>query len=709
MTILLKSLRKNTNIKYIMVLVIMQLALWIPTNFNLGPVLEEWDLLGVFVIDNKLYFNFLFSERFQDNLLRPLNFAFHSLSYYLNPNGFYGWHLVHLVIMFAKSSAFFLLFQIFLTSKEAFIWALVATIHPADTQQMTFRSVSNNSPVALSIIASMMFFFSCMGKFKHYTLVLNITASIMAVASALVYPASITILISTIAAIIWLNIQEGYRYFRSTLFLALAISIVGFYWAIMMSVGKFNMYEQNLYGSNYLLIVARTIKNICTTFIPRLFVGGWIDAITITLLELNKITLIISILATIGVIRTLSYVFQRVDSEIMSGAGLPKAKLDRTMLLYGVLTMLLGSAVFAASGSHAETTQRTYMFAAVGASILTIRFLDLGWVRPLREIVLGVMIVVGCIQQMYQYHHYSVISQFQAKILQTIIAQLQKDATQNITIVDYTSTLGTTWNLGTNMQYALSYLLEKRFSEVRYCLPDAGVAPSNNPHKWITCRINESRNGQGTLVYFEDLLDANFNNTANTSWMDACVDWADIFGNSMDIRCEAHREYEHLTPRISALHRIARATSDYSRLIFGDLGNIGSTPDNFGKYWGLDRPTASPGVGPVEWIPSGTTRISAAWVRRGDVSLSLGQIGGHAVYQVSIPVVQRAPKVQLESVKVSFKNEELPCVLTNYQMINCVLENSGESILARLKIESPIQRDYYNLSIMIGNITIKKL
>lgn len=127
-------------------------ALWLPFGFSITGLIEEWDLLGLFVKDGPFFFVHLDGPLAARGLrpLMPLSFA---IAHLLDPDSFDGWHWLTMAALLLKGGA-----MTYLASRAtgSRAWGVVAGVlvllYPADTMQISFRSIHIKVALAFSLV-----------------------------------------------------------------------------------------------------------------------------------------------------------------------------------------------------------------------------------------------------------------------------------------------------------------------------------------------------------------------------------------------------------------------------------------------------------------------------------------------------------------------------------------------------------------------------
>ena len=129
-------------------------------------------------------------------------------------------------------------------------------------------------------------------------------------------------------------------------------------------------------------------------------------------------------------------------------------------LIAGLIVMVAGYMPFALLPTHQAISQRTFLWAAIGASFFTVGLLGLFIWRRLfvaAYLVFLAFMVPSLAFMLVQHDHYVELSNNSKRALRSILAQV--DPAKTNVVIDKTNSIGHTWNLlDGNMQLAITYL-----------------------------------------------------------------------------------------------------------------------------------------------------------------------------------------------------------------------------------------------------------
>ena len=143
---------------YILPTAVLVAALWLPFGFSLTGLIEEWDLLGWFTTSG-LFFNVHADGPIPQHLLRPLLPLTFGVAYLIDSDSFFGFHLMMIGALLVKGAAMtFLVGRATKSQKYGVMAAVFLLLYPADTMQLSFRSLHINWSNALSLLGSAFFY-----------------------------------------------------------------------------------------------------------------------------------------------------------------------------------------------------------------------------------------------------------------------------------------------------------------------------------------------------------------------------------------------------------------------------------------------------------------------------------------------------------------------------------------------------------------------
>lgn len=134
--------------------------IWMPFGFELGGLIEEWIILDLFTKHGVFFFTTP-SSPLPDQSLRPLTIIPHAISYWLDSNSFFYWHVLLIFSLCLKGiSLGFIGAKITKSIHWGALLGVIGIIHPADTMQLCFRSFHINLALGLFLFAGCLVLFA---------------------------------------------------------------------------------------------------------------------------------------------------------------------------------------------------------------------------------------------------------------------------------------------------------------------------------------------------------------------------------------------------------------------------------------------------------------------------------------------------------------------------------------------------------------------
>ena len=125
--------------------------IWMPYGFGMLGLIEEWGILGTFVRNHHITYIAVQGGPFGATRMRPLDILPFALAYLVNPQSFWPWHVLMAAALLCKALGMAaLLYWLIRDRTIAVLGALLFMVYPADTMQMTLRSLHINWSVALT-------------------------------------------------------------------------------------------------------------------------------------------------------------------------------------------------------------------------------------------------------------------------------------------------------------------------------------------------------------------------------------------------------------------------------------------------------------------------------------------------------------------------------------------------------------------------------
>src|SRR6516164_4608333 len=164
-------------------------AIWIPFGFSLGGLIEEWDTLFLFA-QHGVFYVADGASPLQAHKARPLTVLPQAIAYTLDANSFFYWHIIQAGSLVVKAACAGII-GIYLTGNRALaaFLALLTLLYPADTMQLSFRSIHINGAVALALVASVLIILATKIAARGPRIIVGAVASATLAAALLMYEA----------------------------------------------------------------------------------------------------------------------------------------------------------------------------------------------------------------------------------------------------------------------------------------------------------------------------------------------------------------------------------------------------------------------------------------------------------------------------------------------------------------------------------------
>ncbi|MEO8779686.1 MAG: hypothetical protein ABI389_13565 [Rhodanobacter sp.] len=620
------------------------LAIWLPFGFSMTALIEGWGVLGTFA-DQHLFFLTSVGSPMQAQALRPLTIFPQALAYFLDPDSFFYWHVLLALALIVKGAASaHLMARISHSVRWGALMGVLVLVYPADTMQLSFRSIHINWALALLLVGSSLFVEACRRKHHLSKHLAALSAATFLFLACCMYEASLPLIVVPLLAIYAIyGVKGSISYLRINLavllfWLASAAIYVAY---ALVTAPKIASYETSiLSGGNLLSILIASFPKLFSIGALRALLGGWVDAARMVGSEFNSYSYLalaaaVIVIAIVSVTKISCLCWH--PSEARPGTASWRWPL-RTVLAGAVMT-LLGYAPFLVSGAHLAISQRTFLFATPGAAMVWVGLLIMLWkLANWPAIACASLLIFGGLgAQLVQFHHYVRISQVQRTLLKSIMQNFDgRLGGKTLLILDGSNQLGQTWMFGEgNLRMALSYLYGHSIGPVEVCrMPNAEWEHADSLARKGSCEETASEwilrpastvSGPGYIapprtanvhLAKSDLITVRINPDGSAV---ANPDLDSYRRNLMDAGSTAALRYRNV---LLAKHE----TMD----MFRDVPPVDQFDWNFGKWWSLEVVVRGTGWREPEWTSHGLFHESDAWKADDraalyfDISLSRG-------------------------------------------------------------------------------------
>lgn len=452
------------------------LAIWLPFGFTLTGLIEEWGLVSLMDARGPDYVLGL-GNITQSVALRPLNQMPFAIANLLSPNSFIAWHLLLMTALVVKGCASsHLVWKVTRSTGFAALMGVLVLVYPAETMQLSFRALHINWALALAMLAGSVFVIAWEADDRKKALLWGLVAAVLILVSILIYEAAFTFVVLPFLV---LFAADGWQASLTRLrervaaviaWLVSAAAYVVYAWWIGHKVSS---YQASLLGG-------RSIFSIMGEALPKMFsvgaahavLGGWIDSVRMAATEFSSyLYLTIAALAIAALVGSAAHATRSVESRSYV-SGEPAAKAMR-LALAGSALMLAGYAPYLFSAPHLAISQRTFLFASVGAAMFWISvLLGISLVaKPVARLVGVGLIFFGLAAQLVQFNHYVRLTEMQRTLLRGIVENVDGNlGGKTLLIMDGSNYLGHTWMLDSgNLSLALGYFYQHPIGPVQIC------------------------------------------------------------------------------------------------------------------------------------------------------------------------------------------------------------------------------------------------
>lgn len=459
--------------------ILVVLVLWLPFGFELTGLIEEWGVLGQFT-RHGLFFVADAAGPMAAHVLRPLTILPHALAYYIDPNSFDYWHVLLILALVVKGgTSSYLALKSTRSLGWAMLMGILVLVYPADTMQLSFRSLHINLALALLLLAASLLVAAYGQQRRLLACCLGVAAAGLLLTSLLMYETTLA-LIPLPYLVMYINegFRPTWRRLRSRPELASSwIAGAGLfvvYVLLTISHGVSTSYQSDL-------VAGRGLIEILYDALPKLFsigalrglLGGWFDAVRMVRTEFSSYAYLgLASLACAGLIYFRGKIFPRSHFED-SGSAPEGWQPVLRLGIAGMLLLLLGYVPYLVGASFLAISQRTFLFATPGAALVWLALLIVlakfaNWAAG---IVAFGLLIVGIGAQLFQFHHYMQIAATQRSLLRSIVENFDGNlGSKTLLILDASNRLHHTWMLRDNLPLALSYLYKTPVKSVEICL-----------------------------------------------------------------------------------------------------------------------------------------------------------------------------------------------------------------------------------------------
>ncbi|WP_314103175.1 hypothetical protein [uncultured Stenotrophomonas sp.] len=610
--------------------------LWLPFGFGMVGNIEEWDILSLLTRHGVFFFagenSPLASHR-----LRPLTAAPNAVAYLLSPDSFFAMHLLQMGSLIIKGVAAALMGYWLLRSRlYAVLLGLLVIVLPADTMQLSFRSFHINCAVALGMagVAGLLYAYERRELTGRGGIILALLSAVCLGIAIQIYEVAL-VFVPFPFLLLWA--RNG---LRGTLRIAFAQLPVTALWSVAVAVCLGYIYTVLAHGSTYqssvvggqstsVQMVKERLWVLAFTGMGRALVGGWIDAAMILMHEFRTY---VYVLATGVVIAAILVVALRSGKSALPAqeAAVGQRWVSARVVAIGLVMTAIGYLPFLSSPAHMAISQRTFLFATLGAALATTGVLALlfGGCRPRAVVAAGTLLVtVGLSAQMFQFQHYQNLSDTERQVLANVVKTVPAIGPEtNVVILDGSERIGSVWMLRDNMFHALTYLYGAPVNLVHTCTVPGDYWQRLDPYGRPG---NCARSANGWVFTDGPAVGAPGQPVRQPQ---VKIEVADA--SAVVVKVDSGGNVDALPDQLARLkngddvlsRRYAKVLADRSWPLAIDQFRHQDTSDSFrwdfGRWWSLEAAVHGRGWQDSQWANDGKfKKVSIAWANMPDASL----------------------------------------------------------------------------------------
>ncbi|RON53523.1 hypothetical protein [Pseudomonas frederiksbergensis] len=620
--------------------------MWLPFGFALTGLLEEWGVIGLFSRIGVFFLTDV-SSAMPAHALRPLTIFPHALAYFLDSNTFNYWHVLLIIALVIKGWA---LSVITTRITGALKWGMLASIlviiFPADTMQLSFRSIHINWSLSLILLASVIFLYALDQKNKTRSFTFSALSSLLLAAGCAMY--EVSLMLAAIPALV-IFIQIGIKniiphikqfYGRHLIWAAGVITYVAY---VLHTAPLVQTYQSAVVGDSALGSLKMFYPKIFSLGVARSILGGWIDAFGITRSEISSYWYLA--IATTVLLAPIFFVAWKSKTAILQRAENREWAMPIRLAIVGLVLICLGYLPFIFNLAYMTVSQRTFLHAAPGATLFFVAlFLILDRYSKMACTALAALLIfTGLAAQLYQFQHYVEISKRQQLVLKDIVHNFDGNAlNKTLVILDYSNELNHDWMfLNPNLAATLFYLYGKPADTLEVC-----YMPS---HEWQQA---DSLMRKGTCEETAEGWTFNYPTPVSGPGVELTTQQPSKKLLKADVITVAVGKGETPTtsPELETYRRdLASNTLPMSARIQGitetapwlDFFKFRHQEHSdeyfwgFGNWWSLDAPIAGSGWRNTEWESSRLSHTSSAWKNAPRASLNFDLTPTPGAYVIS--------------------------------------------------------------------------
>ncbi|MHA6140843.1 hypothetical protein ACX3YC_26030 [Pseudomonas mohnii] len=415
------------------------LLLWYQFGFSLGGMIEEYDLLRAIAQHPNFWNSFPGNPMSESFAARPFQITPFYIAHAIDSRSFFGFHILLIVACFLKviagaSIGYFL----FRNRMYAAAMGMLFLMFPADTQQMSFRTINISVAIALmmcSVALAMRGVVAASSMKRWAAMAGSVICSVIAV---LIYEPMLFLY-----ALPPLLLFARYGFWSSTKILrnrrkyivawlvGPLLNVVYLYYAIAFYKSA---YQIGVTQGGTVASILRNSHYLIESGAYRVFYESWVSSWQLLAHGMAHYRFLVLAAVAIFVMFAL---LARIPSACLRAGRLYR------YIFVGLVASVIAYLPFMVSEAHMVITQRTFMGVALGASFIFVSVIARVFRRraALGGMVLSGFIFLGLIGQLYQFDQYTRMYTGTVRPYMSLVAD-QSDAMKKIHLVFDSSGLG---------------------------------------------------------------------------------------------------------------------------------------------------------------------------------------------------------------------------------------------------------------------------
>ena len=433
------------------------IAIWLPFGFSLGGLVEEWGFLELFARKGAFYV--ITNATIPSQTARPLHVLPQALAYTLDPDSFLFWHIIQATTLITKAACGAVI-GFYLTGNRALaaFLGLLTLLYPADTMQLSFRSLSDNCAVALALLGSVLFLIGLQVEPRWIRLGIGTASSAILACGLLMWEAVAGLAVLPPLLVFARGGKDVFHLVRErrdiNLIWTLTVAAWFAYFVFAVTVGS--GYQVAVLSGVSAEMTPKLLEGLVSSGMYRAFYECWSETFHIISDDLSNFWY--PSCFTITVFATLVWLSERSCVNVTNA----NHQLALRIAVAGLISFALGYAPFLASHAHLTITQRTFLPSAIGAALVVFAlfvyvssFTNKIVVAGLSATLLGACLVT----QLYQFDRYNRIYANAYRPILSRAAQFFSGTADHVSVLyNNYGYLSVVWDFGLELKPALGYL-----------------------------------------------------------------------------------------------------------------------------------------------------------------------------------------------------------------------------------------------------------